>query len=743
MVATDRWLEMDLTWFNPTQGMPPQMDTLLARVAPLLQAVEGERGIFFNVGWLIDLVTEWTGNPQQKIPTRSRRTALWARQTYADLAAFIRQMKRQAEDYGIGDLQIGILFVDWANVVWPPELKIYDFESDWYGRHPELYAPAKSFIGMPDLHPINRLKADTYPYATSPKGLAANSYFPDFFGKQWSHLADFLGCDAVHLRDGFTGPMIYTRNGPYGTSAPADTKRVEQFSRVVRDLFKAVKTANPAKKVFGYSSAISPVADWRVGCVDFETLVADGYLDAWVEQTWGGAWQDWWHQLWKGWTFQMANLLTRGVMIARANQQRAAQGNVPCKFYNLIETWDGWEPWDTLHQVPHKLRWGIWAFTHAAALTPDGLKVPDGSYVSWMNNRDMELLSEEDVAYINSQLTAAQENALRMEQVYGPALVYNRAMMAWLSREHPDWNVTEWVDDQGAMLMKWGTPVMSASRAEWLPDLPTRPEALIMQTPGQLDERTQRALLGAATIVLATGRADVLDKGVLKRLGLKLAGGLIGAGFHKVNLNHLSETAGAEGTEEEFQYYDAPQGDRPYLPAHQPIEAESGAVVHYQTALTPLLTCKDGWVYWQPPDWSEPFNQFVPKYQLGSTFPHYRTALLLHELAASAGLSHLEAIEYPMTTAFHLWRSGGQVYVLLGNLETGEFGDSRNLRYVTLKLSRRQLGLGRSPCPLYRVDDADQGSVGETIAPVQSDDAWLKYTIMLLPEQCAVYVVSE
>jgi hypothetical protein len=469
------------------------------------------------------------------------------------------------------------------------------------------------------------------------------------------------------------------------------------------------------------------VADWRVGCVDFEALVADGYIDAWVEQTWGGAWQDWWHQLWKGWTFQMANLLTRGVMIARANQQRAAQGNAPCKFYNLIETWDGWEPWDTLHQVPHKLRWGIWAFTHAAALTPDGLKVPDGSYVSWMNNGDMELLSEEDVAYVNSQLTAAQENALRMEEIYGPALIYNRAMMAWLSREHPDWNVTEWVDDQGAMLMKWGTPVMSASRAEWLPDLPHKPDTLIVQTPGRLDERTQRALIGAATIVLATGRADVLDKAVLKRLGLKLAGNLADSGFERAS-SDISDWPGA------------PSNERPYLPERQPVQAEDAVVlVHYQTALTPLLTSKDGWVYWQPPDWSEPFNQFVPKYQLGSTFPHYRVALLLHELAASAGLSHLEAIEYPMTTAFHLWRSGGQVYVLLGNLETGEFGDSRNLRYVTVKLSRRQLGLGRSPYPLYRVDDDSR----ETIVPVQSDGGWLKYTIMLPPEQCAVYVVSE
>lgn len=707
-IPTDRWLEMDLTWFDPEADWAQQIDTLLNRVTPLLTGITGDRGIFFNVGWLIDLITEWTGDLNQRIPTRSRRTAQWASRTYGDLTAFITQLRQQAAEYDLPNLRIGVLFVQWAHVVWPPELKIYDFDSDWYERHPELYAPPASFIGMPDLHPQKLLKADQYPYAAFPDGIPDGTYFPDFFGMQWGHFARTIGFDAIHLRDGFTGPMIYSRSGPYGTSAPADPAVVARFSRAVRDLFRAVKQAAPDRLVFGYSSAISPVADWRVGCVDFEALVADGYIDCWVEQTWGGAWQDWWHQLWKGWTFQLANLLTRGTLIAAANQHRAK----PCKFYNLIETWDGWEPWDTIHQVPDKLRWATWAFSHAGVLTPDGPRVPDGSYISWMNNGQRELLSHDDIAFIHTHLTAAQTSATQIEAIYGWALVYNRSMMAWLSETHPDWNISEWIDDQAAFLMKWGIPILSASRVEWLPSPGVEPNGLIAQTPGKLQPDEITALLEPDRPLLVVGRADLCDPLVQTALGFTVESGLIPAGFHVC--------AGG----------DAPPYDRPYLPEHASLQLSDHAISHYASRHTPLIVQHGGRLYWQPPDWSEPFNQFLPKYQIGSTYPHYAVAQLLHHLAREHRLSYVEVSDRPETVAFHLWRSAGTVYVLLGNLETGELGDSRRGRVVTLHLSRSQLGLTLGA---YRLQSVSEGKV-EAVAPSSADDHWIMITIPLQPE---------
>jgi hypothetical protein len=294
-------------------------------------------------------------------------------------------------------------------------------------------------------------------------------------------------------------------------------------------------------------------------------------------------------------------------------------------------------------------------------------------------------------------------------------------MMEWLSTKHPDWNVAEWIDDQAALLMKWGVPILSSTRMEWLPALKT--DGLIVQTPGQLNEEQRQSLLTSTVPLLTTGRADVFDVPILAHLGLRAGepDGGTRAGFHV-----------ARGD-------DAPPYDRPYLPPHSVIEASEDTQVEYTTEKTPLITLRANLAFWQPPDWSEAFNPFVPKYQLGSTFPHYRIAKLLHEMAREYGLSHLQQVERSQTIAFHLWRSGGEIYLLLGNLETGEFGDSRTPRTVHLYLSRDQLGLCSSEYELARVD-----ATGErVVADDSTDKQWIVFQIQLPPEQSGLWVVRS
>ena len=712
----DRWIEMDLQWFHPDR-LDEQIPTLLDRLSPLYESASGARGLVFNVGWLIDLVTEWSGRVDQPLPLHSRRTAGWNDRTYGDLRSFFARLKQNAAGRGLNDLRIGVLFVNWGHVVWPPDIKIYDFDSDWYDRHPEVYGPPHSFIGMPELYPGRALRADAYPYATRPAGVSEGEPFVDLFAAQWGSASRVLGLDAIVLRDGFMGPMIYTRTGPFGHTAPSDPNEARRWTDDVRRLFRAVKEANPGALVIGYSSAVSAVADRRVGCVDFESVVADGAIDAWIDQTWGGAWQDWWHQEWKGWTFQLAYLLLHAVMIHAANRRRVT----PCKHYNLIETWDAWEPWDTLHQTPGKLRWAMWAFSHATTLDGGRLRVPDGSYISWANNRAGDLLGEADVAFVKSSLDEAQASAARLERVYGPTAVYHRPMMEWLAAEHPDWNVSEWIDEQIGFLMKWGLPILSATRSEWT--LAARPEALVLQTPGIFSAEARQFWLDAVQTkpALMIGRADVIDPALLERAGARACGSQSPKGFVRASI----PPSPLKG--------DVPDFNVLHLPPHQPIVSEGEVLV--RAGSTPTLVRRDDVIYWQPPDWSEPSNPFLPRYQIGSLASHALAARALVDACAQAGLSRAADGPFARPVAFHLWRSGGRVHLLIGNLETGLTGDARTERRVTLKLERQHLDLDAGDYILREVG-------GAVIRSHVCSSSLVCFSVPLDPESAMVFVVE-
>ena len=62
----------------------------------------------------------------------------------APIEHFFVRLKQSAAEHGLPDLKPGVLFVNWGHVVWPPDIKIYDLDSDWYDRHPEVYGPPTS-----------------------------------------------------------------------------------------------------------------------------------------------------------------------------------------------------------------------------------------------------------------------------------------------------------------------------------------------------------------------------------------------------------------------------------------------------------------------------------------------------------------------------------------------------------------------------------------------------------------------
>ena len=710
----DRIIEVDIDWF----GSPPwgrSLERFLGRTGPLLHGGRDVQGVCFNVGWLADLVTEWTGDPKQKLPLRSRRFAHWAQLTYADLRGFLAEAQEIARANGIERLRLGVLVAGLGQVVAPPDDgSMYDLFSSWYERHPELYPLDVSPLPGPDLDPRVPLKKDEYPYATRPHGLAEGEGFPEFFGEQWGSVATFLGLDFIHLRDGFFGPLLYTRCGPYGTVASADPVENRTWTDAVRRLFRACKDALPDGLVIAYSSGISGTAEWLTGCVDLEEVVADGALDIFIDQTWGGAWQDWWDDTWKGWTFQLAYLLGHATQIAGGNLRRST----PCRHYLLIETWDGWEPWDTLRDTPEKLRWAMWAFTHAGVIGEDGrLLRRDGIYISWMNDWNDRLIGEDDVSFLARNLDAAEASAQSLERVFGPLLVHNRQGLLHKAGSDPASNASEWVEDYAGMAMKWGLPVLAATRPEWLPD--RWPEGAILQLPAELDA-SRLAKLGGP--VMATGRADLVDRTLLERAGVQASTDRVAAGY---SLGHASSAG-------------LPREERVHMPERVAVAADDGAWVGYQVGGSPTLAGRDGFLYWQPPDLADPTDALVPHSQIGTVSPYVEAAHAMLDGAATSGGVRLEPPPAHEPVTFHCWTSGGSVHVLLGNLESGWMGDSRFPRSVTVVLPRSRVGLDQTKRYVLKPDDATR-----PIAAQDPASADLRFALEVPPQGCVHAVVVD
>jgi hypothetical protein len=677
----DRWLEIDIDWFGPPPCQP-RISQFAERVAPLWRGATGWRGVILNVGWLADIVTEWSGDPHQPLPLRSRRYERWRTTTYDDLRRFVADLKDTAARNGAADLKVGLLIAGLGNVVAPRDTgAMYDLYSDWYDRHPELYPLDISDLPGPDLDPRVPLRADTYRYATRPEGVTEGEHFGDLLGDQWGSLSHFAGLDVIHLRDGFWGPLLYSRKGPYGTKASPDPKENQSWTSELIRLIRKVKDANPDALVMAYSSGISNTGEWRVGCIDIRQVVADGALDIWIDQTWGGAWQDWWDDWWKGWTYQYANLLGHGVPLREGNRERAAN---PCRHYKLIETWDGWEPWDTIHRTPGKLEWAIWAFSHATILTEDGPRVTDGSYISWMNDWDLELVSDADVAFLASALDPAESSAQKMEVAFGPVAVFNYDSVSEVHDTAPQENVSEWLEDHLAMLLKFGTPVVAATSWDNLPA--TFPEGLLAQVPSSIPE-TIRDVIGrpGQGSIVGVGRADHLDRWLLDRAGVSRTGVRLPAGYRR-------DTPTSP---------DLMAGDTTHLPDHEQVTTASDAVVRYSAKGVPLIAGRERTWTWQPPDLVDPGNPLMPRSQIGTVAPYVEMSRVINKESQGIRI-HEVPVDSPVTV--QAWRSDGVVHVLVGNLESGWVGDSRTSRVATITLPTARLGLGEGT---LRVSAAD------------------------------------
>ena len=475
-IPKDRWIIMDFNWFNPST-LNQQADTLFDRYLPVWKNTSGDKGIIFCFDWVVDLITDYSGNINQKLPFHSKYSSLWNNKTYSDIKKFIAILKAKSVENKLTNFHIGMQCNAWASNVMVQGK--YDFTSNWSERHPELYKKYGSF------DPLATLNEDHFNYATRLEGIKNGESFAVFFGDQWGVVSKEIGLDALLLWDSWATIKCYNRMGVFGDRAGTDTMLTKKISNAIITIFHELKRKNTNSFIMGYSSGSSAIGEYRVNTFDLEALVADGSIDAWIDQTWSGAWNDFWGAERNGWTFQMEYQLQHELMVASGNSKRVKS----CKHYNIIGAFDAFEPWDVIHTTPDKLRWSIWAYNNAAIITPKGYKTIDGSMIAWCNSPSLELLSKSDIKFISESVNDADESAIGLSNVYGVTSVYNKSEMDWLNSNDPSSFNSEWIDEQSAMLMKWGLPVMSATRIEWMPELDIEKKIWLYQLPGQLNEK--------------------------------------------------------------------------------------------------------------------------------------------------------------------------------------------------------------------------------------------------------------
>jgi hypothetical protein len=706
-VETDRWLEIDLYWFKQQQ-MANSVREFWDRFQPLFAGVRGYRGVILNIGWTVGPVMEWSGNLDQRIslPTGSGQSrwvdehgpltgtteerkkksqmrfsgaAVGQRRgydpwTYGDVKALSAALKQEGSRRDVANLKVGILNYAWTNA--------YGEEAPWVRRHPEAFskpaAPPNNFDIGRYFDPAAHLHADPRPLGGLPHGIAEGIPVHQTYAAQWGSLSRTLGLDAIMLRDSFGTPVPYQRAGPWGALAPSPNV-IQQATDAVAALVKEAKLANPNALVMMYSNAASAVGDWRCNGMDLESIANQGYLDIWVDQTWAGAWNEvgiregsFWNAPTKGWTYQLAYMLTHAAILA----------NSKVRHYPLVETFDAWESWDVIHSAPERLRWGIWAYSHAAVKTPHGLKMPAGTYISWANQGE-RLLSDPDVRFLTDNINAAVTDAQETKEIFGPTLVYSRAAMQWqIEHAKPDHDVNEWIDEQLGSVVKWPVPMLSAARVEWLGQIQS--DLPVIQSPSHLSTEDlagiQNIIASGRPVVLLGSFSDGIDEPLLQFAGLQASKAPVDARMRVCNAAAHAQDV-VRDLPAKFNVYCQPSGTLA-SPSTQTFYVQENS-----PALTLASTKGRSLAAWDAPNLRS--LEGVPLSQIWGNAgePYALAAGVINLLLKSNSGLHVDQIDLNETMNISAWRTAnGGLHILAGNLEEGLRDDadmSRKARLTT------------------------------------------------------------
>lgn len=665
----DRILELDIDALGSAPD-PNRIRSVIERLAAVWRDMDDDAvaGLVLNLGWLMDPVMLWSGDGDQKLPIQSRRLDAWSQATYADLRAVTELVREAAREHGVASLRIGMLVLgigEFVNeIVRAPEESteesaegaLYQEQGEWYRRQPHLFPfdPAVTLHG-PGVDWSENLRRDARPLATRPSGIDDGESFSALFAEQWASFARFVGFDLLLMRDETTTPVHAGRISFEGTSAVTTPEAVDDWTSALVDVTRAIKRAAPDTWLCLYSSGLSPTVETRYGRLDIVRVVAEGMIDGWVDQTWGGAWQDWWDAGWQGWTFQLSNLLARAALIAEGNRARRDAG---CRHYPLIQLLDGWEPYDTLHDYPGKLVWGIWAFTHAVVISDRGIDRVGGHYLAVGNDRTGALILDDDLSAVLGEISEAVASVKGLERAIGPVLVASgsESVLEFSGASEP-------TEDAVGFLLKWGLPVIAATTELIMGEMP---EGCIT---GPGDAETATRLSGS----LVVASIDDLNAECAHDLGVRRGNDMAPMGYTRGIAPLRVGGVKAEAW--------------PYMPAHSSSESLPGTTVVYDSSSGPTATVNPHDVHWWfPPTIANGTDRRMTHYQIGTADPHYAVCRSMLQLRATRGWLTSVPNAIHQTASLHGWVSDGVLRILVGNVESGWLGDSRLPREVTVMI---------------------------------------------------------
>lgn len=95
-----------------------QAYTMVERLRPMLADIAGDAVIVGCFGWLLDLVTEWTGESSQPYPFVNHDAPQWSgsNASYADVRDLVTAIKLAGARCNLPSLKVGSLHVGWSHL---------------------------------------------------------------------------------------------------------------------------------------------------------------------------------------------------------------------------------------------------------------------------------------------------------------------------------------------------------------------------------------------------------------------------------------------------------------------------------------------------------------------------------------------------------------------------------------------------------------------------------------------------